>query len=54
MSSARSRRALATTGIWKGLHPGMAWASKGMVLAFVVFTVLFADAAGAVFSSFRA
>ena len=53
MSGPRSQRALATTGIWKGLHPGMAWASKGMVLAFVAFTVLYVDTAGAVFSSIR-
>ncbi len=44
---------VATTGLWRGLHPGMALASKGMVLAFVVFTVLNVEGAGAVYSGVR-
>ena len=31
---------VAEKGVWKGLHPGMGLASKGMVAAFVVFTAL--------------
>ena len=54
MNATRSRRALATSGVWKGLHPGMALASKGMVLAFVVFTVLNVEGAGTVFADIRA
>ncbi len=53
MSTSPGRRALATTGLWKGLHPGMAWASKGMVLAFVAFTVLNVETAGVVFTGIR-
>lgn len=29
---------VAKDGLWKGLHPAMGLASKGMVAAFVVFT----------------
>ena len=54
MSATRSRQALATSGVWKGLHPGMALASKGMVLAFVVFTVLNVEGTGTVFAGIRA
>ena len=50
----RSLRMLAKTGVWKGLHPGMALASKAMVLAFVVFTVLDVEVAGTVFTIVRA
>ncbi len=51
-SSATS--AVATTGLWSGLHPGMALAAKGMVLVFVVFSVAFLDHAGALYSETRA
>ena len=44
---------VARSGLWAGLHPGMALASKGMVLAFVVFTVLNVDVANAVYSAVR-
>ena len=39
---------VATGGVWKGLHPGMALASMGMVAAFIVFTVLDVEPAGPV------
>ena len=44
---------VAATGIWKGLHPAMGLASKGMVLAFVVFTALNVDFANSVYSAVR-
>ena len=47
------RISVATSGLWRGLHPGMAIAAKGMVLAFVVFTVLNVDLAGDVYGTVR-
>ena len=47
------RLVVAKSGFWAGLHPGMALAAKGMVLAFVVFTVLFVDDAGAIYGAVR-
>ena len=44
---------VASTGIMRGLHSGMGLASKGMVAAFVVFTVLNVDFASSVYSSIR-
>ena len=44
---------VATEGLWKGLHPAMGIASKGMVAAFVVFTALYVDFAGSVYSAVR-
>ena len=44
---------VATTGIWKGLHPGMGIASKGMVAAFVVFTALNVEFANSIYSAVR-
>ena len=49
----RKRLVVAKSGLWAGLHPGMALASKGMVLAFVIFTVLNVDGAGAIYSAVR-
>ena len=49
----RKRITVAESGLWAGLHPGMALAAKGMVLAFVVFTVLNVDMAGAVYGTVR-
>ena len=43
----------ADAGFWKGLHPGMALAAKGMVLAFVVFTLLNVEQAGTVYADVR-
>ena len=51
--ASRKPPVLATSGLWKGLQPGMALASVGMVLAFVVFTVLNAEGAGVVFAGIR-
>ena len=45
---------VATTGIWKGLHPAMGIASKGMIAAFVVFTVLNVEFANSIYSAVRA
>ena len=53
MSSPRKRISVAKSGLWAGLHPGMALAAKGMVLAFVVFTVLNVDMAGDVYGAVR-
>jgi len=44
---------VAKTGIFSGLHPGMGIAAKGMVAAFVIFTVLNVEFAGNVYSSIR-
>ena len=49
----KKRFGIARTGFWAGLHPGMALASKGMVLAFLLFTVLNVDAAGTFYSGIR-
>ena len=44
---------VATTGIWKGLHPAMGIASKGMIAAFVVFTALNVEFASSIYSAVR-
>ncbi len=44
---------VAKEGIWKGLHPAMGIASKGMVAAFVVFTALNVELANSIYSSIR-
>ena len=44
---------IAAGGLWKGLHPGMALASMGMVAAFIVFTVLDVELAGATYGEVR-
>ena len=44
---------VATEGLWKGLHPAMGIASKGMVAAFVVFTALYVDFANSIYSAVR-
>ncbi|NND49745.1 MAG: BCCT family transporter [Rhizobiales bacterium] len=44
---------VATQGLWKGLHPSMGLASKGMVAAFVVFTALNVELANSIYSSIR-
>ena len=44
---------VADKGTWKGLHPGMGIASKGMVAAFVVFTALYVEFANAIYSAVR-
>ena len=45
---------VATTGVWKGLHSGMALAAKGMVLVFVLLSIAFLDQAGALYADVRA
>ena len=45
---------VANSGMWAGLHPGMATASLAMVLMFVVFTVVNVEGAGAVYAGIRA
>lgn len=44
---------VAYKGIWKGLHPGMGMAAKGMVIAFVVFTALNVEFANGIYSAVR-
>ena len=44
---------VADKGIWKGLHPAMGIASKGMVAAFVVFTALNVEFASDIYSAVR-
>ena len=50
VSAAQPTPAVADRGLWRGLHPGMAQASLGVVLLFILFTVLDVERAGAVFS----
>ncbi len=51
--SDKSSQHVAAEGLWKGLHPGMGIASKGMIVAFVVFTALNVDFANSVYSAVR-
>ena len=44
---------VASSGLLKGLHTGMGLAAKGMVAAFVVFTVLNVEFANGVYSAIR-
>ena len=44
---------VANSGMWAGLHPGMAMASLGMVLVFVVFTAVNVEGAGAAYAGIR-
>ncbi len=44
---------IASKGLWKGLHPAMGIASKGMVAAFVVFTALNVEFANSIYSAVR-
>ena len=44
---------VAKDGLWKGLHPAMGLASKGMVAAFVVFTALNVEFANSIYSAIR-
>ena len=47
------RFAVAKSGWWKGMHPGMTITSLAMVGAFVVFTLVFVESAGNVYSTGR-
>jgi choline/glycine/proline betaine transport protein len=49
----KSSELVAKRGIWKGLHPAMGLASKGMVAAFVVFTALNVEFANSIYSAMR-
>ncbi len=44
---------VAKSGMFTGLHPGMGIAAKGMVAAFVIFTVLNVELAGNVYGTVR-
>ncbi len=44
---------IASSGMWNGLHPGMSIAAKGMVIAFVVFTILNVDFANGIYKAVR-
>lgn len=44
---------VAKSGFFTGLHPGMGIAAKGMVVAFVLFTVLNVEFAGGVYGTIR-
>ena len=43
----------ASQGFWKGVHPGMGLASKGMIIAFVAFTALNVEGAGKLYGAIR-
>ena len=45
---------VANSGMWAGVHPGMALASLAMVLAFVTFTVVNVEGAGTAYAGIRA
>ena len=53
MTNDRRSELVAKTGLFTGLHPGMGIAAKGMVIAFVVFTILNVDFAGGVYGTVR-
>ena len=56
MKSTNNPRAVpevAKSGLWNGLHPGMSLASKGMVVAFVLFTVLNVELASGIYKGIR-
>ena len=47
------RPAVAKSGWWRGMHPGMSIASLAMVAVFVVFTLGWVESAGNVYSAVR-
>ncbi|MCY4500338.1 MAG: BCCT family transporter, partial [Alphaproteobacteria bacterium] len=53
MAGNRPETLVAETGLMKGLHSGMGFAAKGMVAAFVVFTVLNVEFANGIYSAVR-
>ncbi|MCY4431328.1 MAG: BCCT family transporter [Rhodospirillales bacterium] len=53
MSSGAGEDRVAQTGVMRGLHAGMGVAAKGMVVAFVVFTVLNVELANEIYSAIR-
>lgn len=48
------KKMLASSGVFSGVHPGMGIASKAMVIAFVLFTVMNVDFANGVYSDIKA
>lgn len=44
---------VAKSGFFAGIHPGMGLAAKGMIAAFVLFTVINVDFAGGIYGSIR-
>ena len=53
MAGNRPEALVAETGLMKGLHSGMGFAAKGMVAAFVVFTVLNVEFANGIYTAVR-
>ena len=53
MSSTAGKDRIAQAGVMRGLHAGMGVAAKGMVVAFVVFTVLNVEFANEVYTAIR-
>ncbi len=53
VSSGAGEDRVAQTGVMRGLHAGMGLAAKGMVVAFVVFTVLNVELANEIYSAIR-
>ena len=49
MAGNRPETLVAETGLMKGLHTGMGFAAKGMVVAFVVFTILNVEFASSIY-----
>ena len=53
MSSRAMEDLIARAGLMRGLHTGMGLAAKGMVVAFVVFTVLNVEFANSIYTAIR-
>ena len=53
MAGNRPETLVAEAGLMKGLHSGMGFAAKGMVAAFVVFTVLNVEFANGIYTAVR-
>ena len=53
MAENRREGLVADAGLMKGLHSGMGFAAKGMVIAFVVFTILNVEFASSIYTAIR-
>ena len=53
MAGNRPEALVAESGLMKGLHSGMGFAAKGMVVAFVVFTILNVEFASSIYAAIR-
>ena len=53
MADNRREALVADAGLMKGLHSGMGFAAKGMVIAFVVFTILNVEFASSIYTAIR-